>query len=110
MDYLDYKPDAERFKTTGERPLIYHKFKQTVFCPFQNKLPLVNKLTGAMQLEATPCNELCPHFNVIETLNDAATNEVKFIDISISCSGTATNLRLVVEQEKDKEFATIMQR
>lgn len=110
MDYLEYMPDSARYKTTGERPLIYYKYNQTILCPWQNKLPLVNKLTGQMQMEATPCNELCPHFNLVETLNDAATNEEKFIDIQITCSGNAKNIRLVVEQDKAKEFTSIMQK
>ena len=109
MDNLEYQPDAERYKTTGQRPLIFHKYKQTIFCPYQAKLPLQNKLTGQLQLEATPCNELCPHFTIVETLNDTATNEEKFIDICITCSGNPTNIRLVVEQDKAKEFATILQ-
>jgi hypothetical protein len=109
MDNLEYKNDTERYKTTGERPLLFHKFKQTIFCPFQAKLPLQNKLTGQLQLEATPCNELCPHFNVVETLVNTANDEINFIDICITCSGTPANIRLVVEQDKGKEFASIMQ-
>jgi len=109
MAELEYKTDPERYKTTGERPLLFHKHKQTIFCPFQAKLPLQNKLTGALQLEATPCNELCPHFTVIETLVDEADNQEKFIDICLTCSGTPVNIRLVVEQDKAKEFASIMQ-
>ena len=109
MDSLEYTPEKERYKTTGERPLIYHKYKQTIFCPFQAKLPLQNKLTGQLQLEATPCNELCPHFTVHESLIDIITNEEKFIDISISCGAKPVEMRLVVEQDKAKEFASIMQ-
>jgi hypothetical protein len=109
MDSLEYRNDPERYKTTGERPLLFHKYKQTIFCPFQAKLPLQNKLTGQLQLEATPCNELCPHFTIVETLVDAETNQEKFIDICLTCTGIANNMRLVVEQDKAKEFASIMQ-
>jgi len=108
MDTLNYCPDTARYKTTGERPLIFYKYQQTILCPWQNKLPLVNKLTGQMQMEATPCNELCPHFNLLETLNDSETNEEKFIDIQITCSGAPKNIRLVVEQEKAKEFTSLL--
>lgn len=112
MDHLtlEYSDDLERYKTTGERPLLFHKYQQTIFCPFQAKLPLQNKLTGQLQLEATPCNELCPHFNVIEKLIDVKTKQEMFIDISLTCGNMPRNMRLVVEQDKSKEFAAIMQK
>jgi|688.fasta_scaffold467785_2 hypothetical protein len=109
MAELEYQSDKARYKTTGERPLMFHKYNQIIMCPFQSKLPIVNKLTGQMQLEATPCNELCPHFAIVETLNDSETGEEMYIDISITCSGTPVNTRLVVEQDKAKEFASLMQ-
>lgn len=107
MDHLEYKPDLERYRSTGERPLLYYKHKQTILCPYANKLPLVNKLTGQMTLEATPCSELCPHFTVIETLNDTQTDEIKFIDIALTCGAGTKNIRLAIDQEKSNKIATI---
>lgn len=104
---LEYKQDPERYRTTGERPLMYYKFKSTILCPYANKLPIVNKLTGQMTLEATPCSELCPHFKVQDILIDTETNQEMYFDIDITCGCKPVNIRLVIDQEKNSKITSI---
>lgn len=109
MDQIIDKPDNFRYKTTGERPLMFHKFNQTIMCPFQNKLPIVNKLTGQMQLEAIPCNETCPHFTVVNTLKDMAQDEILFFDIDLTCANRPKEIRLQVEHIEVNKSSSIIQ-
>lgn len=92
------KEDKFRFMTSGERPLMFYKFNQTMFCPFQNKIPIQNKLSGQIQLEAIPCNECCPHFSVINTLADPKTDEILFYDVKLTCA-TPIEIRLKVDDK-----------
>lgn len=94
--------DKMKITTTGALPIILTCGDHVIICPYATKIPVIEgNLEKRLRIDAQPCWSNCPHFNIIEVVDN------ELMTINISCGGQKNQLTAFIEAPNENQLKII---